>query len=371
MSILSTKVDIRSLGEFVTGAWQWWKAEISVLLPPSLRERLFGAAEILTLDIYDETFVLRYFQGEACETLHEGRHAISGELAELMPQDVQRRLSQFRKFGVPLVLRIGHEHVLERRLSLPRVNPRALRHLLSFEIERQSPLPADEIVFDHRIEGKSGDGARIGVLLRIVKRDQVARARDICLKLVGEPSAVAPVGDLPPGDGTLFGFSRHIEPRVLMRRGLVPALFLAVLCLFGLNLQLFHSNREARIFAMEARLAEMKPEMEKALSLRNKIDQAEQRLAFSGKRGDGRLVIQLMEDLAAALPDGSWAQEIEYRKNELRLRGRSSDASGLLRIFEESASFGEAAFRAPVMAGRDGDADRFDLSLSLREDLTR
>lgn len=367
MSILSTKVEIRSLGMLVIRGLEWWKAEVSTLVPPSLQEKLFGAAELLTLDMHEEFFVLRHFQGRTSSMLHEGRFGISGDNVESIPQEINDRFSRLRGYGVPLVLRIANEHVLQRRLSLPRASRRELLKLLSFEIERQSPLPADEILFDHRIEGWSGEGSRIDVLLRIVKRNQIDRAKEICLKLVGAPSAIAPLGDLPPCEDGLFDFSRHMEPRVLVRRSLVPTLFLLVLFLVGLNLQLFYSNREARISTMEARLAEIGPDVERALALSQQIDQAEQRLSFSQKRSDERLVVELLDELATTLPDDNWLQEMEYRRNEIRLRGRSSDAASLLRLFGESASFGEAAFRAPVMAGRDGEPDRFDLALSLRE----
>src|SRR6516165_809933 len=86
-----------------------------------------------------------------------------GQLAELLPQGLRRTaltavgakdLAELpRVTGRTTVLRLGGPDVLGKTLTLPLAAERELDQVLGFEMDRETPFKAEEIYWNHRIEG--------------------------------------------------------------------------------------------------------------------------------------------------------------------------------------------------------------------------
>ncbi|MGF1502957.1 MAG: PilN domain-containing protein, partial [Paracoccaceae bacterium] len=84
---------------------------------------------------------------------------------------------------------------------------------------------------------------------------------------------------------------------------------------------------------------------------------------LSHRAGNGGRGIDIVEALAAALPDDAWLEAVTIEATEVRLRGRAADPAIALRALGASDVFTEARFAAPVMAEAGSALSRFELLL--------
>lgn len=361
MSFLQRPVEIGSAAAGIARFWDWWRTEIASLLPPYARDRLLGPRESLVVDYERTEVLLRHFAGNRCEVLY--RASVSATDPEQgLPSDVGGTVVRLRRLGVPLILRLPRKDVLFRTVRLPKAGARELEKLLGYEIERQSPLARDAVLYDHRVGSQETALDRMDVTLRILRRDLVDAALAESRRIVGEPDAIGIADASAPREEDLFRFGRTPSPRVRVRRNLVPIILSIILILLAGNLGLAYERREATIEDMNARLTAIGRDVDRAVELQSEIRNAEKRATFGSDRKMRAPLVSILNDVATVLPDDSWIFEFSYKDESVRVRGFAPDASKLLRVIGNAPQFREAEFRAPVMPGRGRPLENFDIA---------
>jgi general secretion pathway protein L len=238
-----------------------------------------------------------------------------------------------------------------------------LRPLLSFELDRHSPIDPELVYFDHIVVGRDRRAKRLNIEMRMVRRATVDQALAHCRANGLTPSALGFIGD-----GHDFALERTgaVWRWPDMRKSLaaVPAILavsLAVAALFG---EMAREERDMQ--ALSAKLAEEKPAAEAVINLRREVERTRNNLAFLPGKKQTPPVTKVFAEVSRLLPRGSWIFQFELTGREVRLRGYSPTASSLIGIFGESTSFANARFRAPLTQGPRPDLERFDLSFDLK-----
>jgi general secretion pathway protein L len=341
----------------------WWFGELSAPLGLGGGRMRAAAAQAIMLDWRGSELRLLLRKGKRENPL--------GALPLEAPterQIEQARALVRRASGRAIVLRFPAGTGLRRTIPLPPGAERDLRQILSFEMERLTPWPAEAVYFSAEIVGRRGAAreitAQLAVLPSAVVEPVTARLRQWGLK----PSALELAGaDGDPASGTrLFGKELPL-PAAGRGQGRLLAALVAALALLWLGCGGLQYWRAQRIDALEAQLAATRNHAEHAELLR--VDLA--RLSGSDRdlvnRPAGATpLIVLLEALSALLPDESWLTELHLSHAGIELSGYAQDAAALIPLIERSPYFTDVKFRANLVRDPQLREDRFQIGAALR-----
>lgn len=268
-----------------------------------------------------------------------------------------------RRGGSPAatLLRPEAHHGLRKRLSLPAGAARHLRRMLPFELERETPFAANEILWDFAVARRDAQNQRIAVEVALVARDTVAP-----LAAFAEAAGLKPAGvELSLSDGAarvvpLSGAAVSAQDRWLPRlAGAAAVLAIAAAAVPWLV-------QERAIGALEERLAALRAEAREAADLRQEIARLSGRAEFLvAERGRSMGALGALAAATRALPDDSHLQSLALRGDRLTLRGSSPRAADLILRFAEFPSFQDPAFLSPVVRSGDGELESFMIGVNL------
>ncbi len=73
-----------------------------------------------------------------------------------------------------------------------------------------------------------------------------------------------------------------------------------------------------------------------------------------------------LEELTRVLPDDTWVQQLDIKGKELQIQGETASSFRLIGLFEQSAMFHDASFRAPLIKGQSSGSERYQLALQMQ-----
>jgi len=274
------------------------------------------------------------------------------------------RALQTKRHGREAVLQLAPGDVLQTSLRLPAARQSVLLRAIAFEIERVSPIPADEIYFDFRIAGRDQAAKTADVDIRIVRRkivdDLKIRCREAGFAIAAirfADGSLAGAGTFPI-DAAAATKSRLRRSRLRIAAGAVPVLAAALLLAFYLRGEQVLDSLDDRIAADSIASTHVE-------QLRRRIERTTQQLRFLGEQKRSPLFATVLADVTHTLPDGSWLTEFDMTGGKIRIEGYSRAASDLIAVFDRSGRFANAQFAAPVTQGAAPGVERFDLSFDL------
>ena len=329
------------------------------LLPPAVRRLLGVDPDLVVLSI-----------GTAAVDIGSDRSGTTAELGQiaLAQPDVAAEIRDLaagaHMTGAPVAIRLASDQVLQKDLELPRAAAADLDHVLTFEMEQQTPFRADQVYFDRFVLGPDTTGDKIRVRLLAVPRETVDSAIETVLGFGLVPRWVS-FGDDQSGFDRRFNLAPNTatEAAAGVRRDRLLATLAIVLFVVALIIpDLRHDRALADI---EARIERLQPVANQALALRQKIDRS---LAGAGTvaraKIDAPSAVQMLEELSRRLPDDTWLVQMNMVGDELEIEGTSPSAAALVATLEASPLIASVSFRTPIT--RDNLTDREQFSLSLR-----
>ena len=162
--VLSSEIDLGSFGSLARQGFRWWIGELAGLLPRAWREGLSTQPRFFVEPLPEGNW----------RVWRNGRAISEGE--STIPA------------GTKVGLTLPPGSVLVREIATPRISLADVRRMIGLDIERLSPLPADQIVFDCEIADREaedgGQRVSLGIVPRDVAGDAVAKARSIGLRPV-------------------------------------------------------------------------------------------------------------------------------------------------------------------------------------------
>lgn len=325
--------------------WWWW--ELVGLLPAGLVRRLRAAPPLLVADPAGAGF--RYGR-------IEGGHwtAFEGDPA---------------RASLPLWLRLPPALVLLREVEWPAMPLADLRRAALLDLDRQTPLPATELLADIALLARDAAGGRLTVAIAVARAASVA---PLVARLPVPPAGIgAGVADDPGALRFRLTPAAGPDAPVAARRRTLPGstrdrLALACVALGLVNLALWQGSEQRRIEALDTAVDDARRRVRGVEALRRQVEERQRlRAELTGQRL-GTSVLTVLDELTRLLPDEAWLDSVEIRAGSVYVTGHAPAAATLVAPIERSSLFTEAQFRSPVVPDRTSGLERFDLAISLR-----
>jgi len=286
-----------------------------------------------------------------------------GELAPLLPwlatgepaialwrNDRIANLAELPK-GRPVTLRLDEAAPWRRTLDLPKGARRYLRQIVTAEMDRHTPWRADQVYFHVAHDPSPAEPGRMRAILTLLPRAAAAPALEA---LAGHGLAARSISLGDGADVPLAGTSGNTFP---IGGRMVPPI-LALLAVATLSV----AAQSIWLAAVEAHLVQARQDVKAVRRLAAEIDHLRRERDLPHlKRQETASALTILDALARAVPDDSWAETAALRNDRLIMTGQSADAAKLLPLI--GAGFPDAKFDAPVTSVQGGQA--FALSARL------
>ncbi len=272
--------------------------------------------------------------------------------ASVPPGDADglRALAGASRAPVVLVLPVPP---LIRSVELPLAAEASLDRVIRYEMDRLTPFAAEDVFFAHRVTGRDRARAILGCELIVVPKAAVQALLDRLSPAGVTPSALEAAG---PG-GTVCRIPMvHAEPGRLARERLAWRLAVAgCAAMAAATIAVPVLRQSLALAAVEDRIAELRPAVEQAELLRQRI--------AAGSAGSGRIAaarrqaaepLMILAALTDTLPDDTWLAGLSLRERHLVLEGHSAAATRLIAALAGEPLLHNPAFAAPVMRAETG-----------------
>ncbi|GAB3729685.1 PilN domain-containing protein [Luteimonas pelagia] len=254
---------------------------------------------------------------------------------------------------------------LRRRLVLPAAAVDRLREVVGFEIDRQTPFPAEAVAYDARVVGRRGD-AQVEVELVAVPRTAVQAGRQALGPLDRSLAGIDVAGadGLPVGVNLLAPAERrHVADPW---RGWNLALAGVALLTLALALWQVLDNRRDAADAFEQALAPRAQQARQAAIQRQQLQALVEGQAFLDQARAARpAMVEVLDELARRLPDSTYLEKISVEDDRLLIIGLSAEASALVRRLEASSLWRSPALTGALQPDPRTGRDRFTLTAQL------
>ncbi len=356
-------VRVQSAGRGIRGFLAWWGAGLASWLPPRWRQLLAASTDRLLLQLEGDGIRLR--------------RQIAGELQDLatLPVPAARGIQDDPLANVltgpaadlPRWLLLPAASGLRRTLQLPGAARERLREVLGFEIERQTPFAAADVVYDGRVLQVREDG-QLQVELVVVPRK---RFDDANAALAGLSSWLAGV-DLADAEGRPLGINLLPMPQRTLRANpwrwwnlLFAALFLAGLML---GLAQILSNRHEAARQLKADVDVRSAQARNVAQQRQRlVDSVEGGIYLQQQRNARPTVVEVMDELARRLPDGTYLEKAAIEGGQLTIIGLSNQAAALVGKLEGARQWTAPALSGALQPDPRTRSDRFTLVAQLND----
>ena len=286
--------------------WRWWSGELIELLPENLQKGIAQRQQKLYVEVDDDKLLLSL-----------GNHAAQREVLRLAPgagnaadQDIPREVQQ-------TILLLPDDKVLARRVSLPAAAEENLREVLGFEMDLHTPFEASEVYYDYSVIGRYSNRQQVTVDLVYAPRNAVDALKSLNLALTA---------------------------------------LLAVLVVAAITIPIVQKNRA--IEALEAQVQAAAATAREGAELRQDLEKmAEASQFLVEKKASDLMIVELIDEVSRILPDHTWIARLDLSGDEMQIQGQSSASASLIRIIESSPWFEDVKFASPVVqiAGTDND----------------
>lgn len=324
------------------GFLAWWRAGLAAWLPSGWRQVLAASSDRLLLQAHADGLQLRRQGGNGLQDIaHLPVPPARGDRIDPLAAVLTRRAAE-----LPRWLLLPAASGLRRSLLLPAAARERLREVLGFEIERQTPFAAADVYYDGRVLGVRDDG-QLQAELVVVPR---ARA-DAALVQAGALSGWLAGIDLAEADGRPLGVNllpvtqRHLRANPWRLWNIALAALAVLAVLLGLSQVL--DNRRAAAAQLQADVAKRSVQAREVSRQRQRlVDAVEGGAYLQAQRNARPSVIEVMDELARRLPDGTYLEKVSIEGGQLTVIGLSNQAAALVGKLE-----GAKQWRAPALSG--------------------
>lgn len=254
-----------------------------------------------------------------------------------------------------------------RRVTLPIAVHRSVRQVLSHDLDRLTPLRANDLYFDAHVVSRDWKaGTCVAELVaapraRVKQQIEAVETRGLTVERV-----VLRADDLATEVNLLPAEARVDAGR---RRGRIVTGALLIACLvLAVALAAFPVwQARERVIALQAAEAHARIDAEQTSVLQRQVEKQLGEYNFLLQRKHSTpLVAQLLDDLTKRLPDDTWVQTLEIKSNpqtkarEVIVQGETGSGARIVQIVQESPLIKEPALKA-AMTRLAPNAERFHI----------
>ncbi|WP_296802266.1 PilN domain-containing protein [Thiolapillus sp.] len=314
------------------------RKQLFACLPAGMAERMASGVTPYILEISEDHAEL-YRDGRQLGEMQLGGSVFDPSIASLL-----------KPHEHPLTVFVPVNWLLKRTVALPAAAQENLRQVISFELDRFTPFPADQVYFDYHINSRGGGAEMLSVDVALVPCKRVddwlnaLRLAGIAVDTLSASGLWDEANLLPP----------ELRPKLNLRRltqKMLPVALVVILLAAAMALPLWQKRNIA--MSLQAREAVLRGKAGEVIKLREKVDAEIQSLEKI--RDQWRAfppVLDVLQVLTNLLPDDTSLQRMEVKGNTLTINGTSSSASSLIALLQNSPAFDAPHFLSPVTQQR-------------------
>ncbi|SFV33468.1 PilN domain-containing protein [Hyphomicrobium facile] len=260
-----------------------------------------------------------------------------------------------------IVLRLSPQDVLQRPFRIPVTAKDVVAQILENQIDRMVPWPREETLHGHRIMGDVTPSAEFVDVHIVTTRTEIL---DALLKRASMLGIAPAVADFATSDDEEPVEIKSFLPDAT--RKTASTIHVALMFLAGFSLLsaasgvYFAWSRHRALTELEARSDAVRERLATLSKLAAENDHLRgQHGLLLRKKQDEPPVMFLLEGLSRALPDAAYVTELEIHGRDVRIVGKSSNATGLITDLEASPQFEGVHFSAPTTREANETVDSF------------
>lgn len=346
----------------VAEAWHWWFREFQTLIPKKYfapfskaRSNLLVRAspDRTALTVTHEHAVL--FQ-DCLDFPYQDEDRVRRVMKEI------RAVSKKRKLSV--VALISNTHVLERTVTLPLAAETHLREALNYQIDKLSPFPPGNTIYDVQSLTRGEASQGVCVRLRMVSKSVIEELEH---RVEGLGVSVDRFAIEAPGRASFddVAFRSEVRPQSSMDFSTKALLAASALLLCTIVVVPILSRMNA-LEHFDREIAALKPKAEQMLKARTERDKIlALRLEVIGLRRSSQPPLPVLSKLSDAFDDGSYLFDYRADAGSITVSGISVDASKLLQRLSAVPDFKSVRFSGPVTRDAQSALERFTLVLEI------
>jgi general secretion pathway protein L len=331
--------------------FNWWGRELAAMLPTGLRRVLWPRPDLVLAAPTEAGLALA----------RTGRRREDLGLASALDKPVLSRLRRSLTNGQAcLALVLPPSRMVLRDAALPMAAEADLAKVMSFEIDRLTPFPVDEIYYGFQVRERNAASGKLTLDLAFTPKDAAQADLD---RLAGLGLKVDRL-DAAGTDGAPLGFNLLPDsgPRSVSWSTRISAVLLLASLLFSAAAgYVALSAREARVEELRGQVAEAR---RAAIASQDAVTMAgdpAQVFAYRLKTETTR-AIDVLLGVTDALPDTAWLETLSHSEGRVSITGVAADASALIGVLEAHPLFANPVFQSPVTPDDQGRGQRFSLA---------
>lgn len=358
LSPLLGRLRVRYAQSALPGFFAWWGEQLRDCVPAKWRHLLAAPEQTILLTLGAQGIEVAHRMGTASKALGSLDLPVSeveletfdGLAAELPAQT-----------GRVLLLPAGT--ALRRVIHLPVAALNNARTMAGFEIDRQTPFRADQVVFDCLVPLPAAGARTVAVELAVIPKEVYRQQLERIGGLAGQLDAVDLASE---GGGAGFNFlpaearRRHDHRPLLINAALLIA---GVFCVMLAMAQLV-DNRLAAVSALEAEVETQRSAARATAKLRGSLEDAVKAANFLAEhRSQQPSMLELLRLLTDLLPDDTYVERMTYSGDTASISIQSSSAAQMVERLQAEPRFENPALVGAIQPDPRSGKDRATLTV--------
>ncbi len=289
---------------------------------------------------------------------------------ESLASAVALAVNAFGAAGAPVRLVVPKAWTILKTAEFPCVVKENLSDVITYELDRLTPLSPERAFYDFRI--LTEDENRIRVLIAAMKVETLQPYLDaladkgVTLERVG----IAVPGLDPEGKGgiveemNLLEKGIHRRPKTPLALTLLLVSLLIAAGLLRMVSPLEIEEKKAAIIDRE--IAVRKEAVRKVEAMKKELAGLEQEIAaINAFRTARPLTLDLLKEMTRVLPDNAWLSRVRFTESTVEIEGYAASATDTLPKLEASRYFKKVEFASPTTRDVRLNADRFIIKMEI------
>ena len=277
--------------------------------------------------------------------------------------------------GAQATLVIPGAWTIVKTAEFPLTVKENLPDVVSYELDRLTPLSPERAFYDFRIIAE--DENRIRIMVAAMKAEtlqpylEALRGKGIAIRRVAiAPSVPGATGtdhrsqSAIAGEMNLLSKGIHPSPKTPMALTIILLSVLVALGLFWLVSPL--RIAETRVEIIDREIASRRDEVKKVEGLKKELEGVEKEIAAIETFKSSRPVtLNLLKELTKILPMNTWLSRIRFTGSTVDIEGYAASATEILPRLEASGHFKKVEFASPTSRDARMNADRFSIKMEI------
>jgi general secretion pathway protein L len=345
-------------------ARRWWLEEFRLLCPSSMLSWIGATGQpIVRLAPADNGVVV-----EITSTFGHSIRQTSIAWSDYTADTLDRELANagLARGKTKLGIALPSAAFFHRSFDIPARAQDRVHALAPRELEHRTPFRADSVYLAMVFDKKPGAAGQLNVRQTIVRRDLVEAARHrLGLRL--QDIAFAACSNTEAGrPGAMVPLHQETKSRTSSMIRLARAFGLVAVILAGVDFTLLWWAQERRLTEIETLAASEHGKAVAVRAIERDFDQLRASLRTLAEHRALPHAIDLWRETSRLLPDETWVTDWRLHGGSVSMAGFSSKATELVRLFEGSSAFKDAALDASITFDAVTGSERFSLLAHIR-----